>query len=295
MFGNLTSGFNVLKEIGKGLESIAKDPKYEDWLFVFGTIVAQDYKPVMRSFKPNPHQKEFRFYNFAPMYKGGTGQGSLKGSAFIAPKTYVSGIDFLTGNRHPGEGTPTEYYNQDFKALEPWLSSKGYTMVYDNWFMIDNILMTVEICLDHAMQAARESYYNSLNKPGNVSVPVGGDGKLSLLPYIPDLAQISLVSSAGMSVQQKALIFRKGGSIFLQDGLSTYDSVGETCKVHLLPGNKTEYQDCRDYKHEKITGDAAEVRQTTGLFPVLLVDFEEGLRGINYPHIAFFDPVMIPS
>ena len=72
----------------KGLEDIVAHPRYENWLFLFGTIVASEDLPAEDPF-------DYQFFNFAPLYKGydpSTSSGA--GKKFVVPKRYVSQIDF---------------------------------------------------------------------------------------------------------------------------------------------------------------------------------------------------------
>jgi len=81
-------------QILEGLEGIVADKRFENWLFLFGTVIASDALP-----KEDPF--DYQFYNFAPLYKGfdpATSRGI--GKNFIVPKRYVSDIDFLSPIRH---------------------------------------------------------------------------------------------------------------------------------------------------------------------------------------------------
>ena len=47
----------------KGLEAMVAQERFEDWLFVFGTVIASESLPTQ-----DPY--DYLFYNFAPIYKG---------------------------------------------------------------------------------------------------------------------------------------------------------------------------------------------------------------------------------
>jgi hypothetical protein len=66
--------FNTISEICEALDAIVSDEKYENWLFVFGTIIAAS---VDGATSPN----DYLFFNFAPIYQGGKG-----GIRMLAPK-----------------------------------------------------------------------------------------------------------------------------------------------------------------------------------------------------------------
>lgn len=98
----------------EGLASIVADARFENWLFLFGTVIAQS--------STQESGFDYQFYNFAPLYKGFDHKTSKGiGKKFIVPKRYVSNADFLTPMRdlnnrtmvlevleeadHPGEQT----------------------------------------------------------------------------------------------------------------------------------------------------------------------------------------------
>jgi len=205
-------GSNALRQISRGLEAIVRREIFADWLFVFGTIVAFTEKTNgRRNAAPT-----FEFLNFAPIYKGGAGVGAK----FIAPKYYISGIDFLSNGRlSPESMTPDPaesqvfYDNSLFRQIQSWLEDEeGYQMIFNSWFFVDDIAFSLEICLDHSQGVAKFFLDSKVNV-----VPSGGDGTAPK----PRGAQISLVSSAGMSITDTSLALLSGGTIFLQDGMYT--------------------------------------------------------------------------
>ncbi len=86
-------------QILMGLENIVAQERFEDWIFLFGTIVASDTLPT-----DDPY--DFLFYNFAPVYKGYNPEKmGFVGKRFLVPKRYVSSSDFLTPRRHLNESS----------------------------------------------------------------------------------------------------------------------------------------------------------------------------------------------
>lgn len=84
-------------QILQGMENLVAQKRFEDWIFLFGTIVASDDLPT-----DDPY--DFLFYNFAPVYKGyDPAKHSFEGKRFLVPKRYVSSSDFLTPQRHLNE------------------------------------------------------------------------------------------------------------------------------------------------------------------------------------------------
>eukprot|EP00536_Pseudo-nitzschia_multiseries_P011153 jgi/Psemu1/289524/fgenesh1_pg.365_\ len=116
-----------------GLQDIVEDKRFEDWLFLFGTVVATQTFALDQDTNTNtktpatatgtaPHAHhgndgdgdgsfEYLYYNFAPVYKGfdPTNESEQQkqqqhhhyalGKRFLVPKRYVSTSDFLTPTR----------------------------------------------------------------------------------------------------------------------------------------------------------------------------------------------------
>ena len=61
-------------------------------------------------------------------------------------------------------------------------------------------------------------------------IPVGGDGYLSRT-HLQSGADVSIITSAGMSIIDDNLVLVEGGSIFLIDGLSLEGDLLETCDI----------------------------------------------------------------
>ena len=213
--------FNAISEICEELENLVKDKKYEHWLFVFGTIIAASRNDLTVD-------DNFLFFNFAPILQGGP-----KGKRMLAPKEYVSSIDFLrppSANQSPSSTKANVTSSSSSSTAVPWafdvtdsdLSGKhhydfdlweelseyleierGYELVRRNFFAVENVRFTLEICLDHA---AGEAQRNFLKKGGGV--------RHDIHP-----ADVSLISSAGMQIIDKNLILKDGGVVYHQDGL----------------------------------------------------------------------------
>ena len=117
----------------EGLASIVADVRFENWLFLFGTVIA--------SSATQESGFDYQFYNFAPLYKGFDPKTSKGvGKKFIVPKRYVSNADFLTPMRdlnnrtmvlevleeadHPGEQTVFNPHANGIKKYHNELWSK---------------------------------------------------------------------------------------------------------------------------------------------------------------------------
>jgi len=199
--------------IGKELTSFVSDPKYNDFLFLFGTIIVD----TEDSSQGDDGLQEYQ--NFALLVEGGA-----EGARFLIPKRYVSIVDFLSGNRKSSivgdaflesdaTGDPL-YSNNIFLALKSKLEGEPYNLatIENNWFELYGIYFSIEVCLDHRFAVAM------LNSSPTL---LNGD---STKWRNPDLmkpqfqADISLVTSAGMNIKNDNVITKKGGNFFLQDG-----------------------------------------------------------------------------
>jgi len=91
----------------KGLEGIVAQKRFEDWLFLFGTVIASETLPT-----EDPY--DYLFYNFAPIYKGyDPAVMDHSGKRFLSPKRYVSSSDFLTPARHLNASIAKELVGED--------------------------------------------------------------------------------------------------------------------------------------------------------------------------------------
>ena len=222
----------------QGLENIAAQERFQDWLFVMGTVIASETLP-----KADPY--DYLFYNFAPVFKGYDPERTPHAPAkrFLVPKRYVSSSDFLTPRRHLdpsifkeliGEQLPehdnTVYNPHDFDRrrydYNTWdeykeeLNNLGYTMIEYDWFMVDGLSMTLEICLDHQMRTALNAYNGDMVAGRKTLIPSFSDDGLTYVHIPTYQAQVSIVSSAGMTVMPESLALTNSGTMFLQDGLS---------------------------------------------------------------------------
>ena len=118
-------GCSDICHILKGLESMVAQKRFDNWLFLFGTVIGSESEYIhehrfdffkvstldLKSLSliyiyqflelPVEDTFDYQFYNFAPMYKGFDPDTSKNvGKNFLVPKRYVSNLDFLTPIRH---------------------------------------------------------------------------------------------------------------------------------------------------------------------------------------------------
>lgn len=202
---------NVINLIGRKLEALVQDERFNDWLFVFGTVVAINDLAHLEG------QDQKLYYNFAPVYKGGAYR---KGNYKLATKVAISDIDFLKDPKNASEVpyvTGKNYDDGAWNSVRTWLKKvKGYDLVQNNWFTMDGLSFSLEVCLDHFNRQALKS---------------------ALTGYSKYPAQISLVTSAGMAPTENAYVLADKGYLFLQDGLGKANSYAVVRSERFLPVN----------------------------------------------------------
>jgi hypothetical protein len=218
------------------LENYVAQKRFKDWLFLFGTAIVAETLPIEDNW-------EYLFYNFGILLRGYDPDVSdYRGKRFLVPKRYVSSSDFLTPTRMLDKNGTVEIYQTssplDQTVLNPhnlmhklydremWhaykdeLETLGYTMIEYGWLMLDDITFSIEICLDHDLRTALTTYLADAADPKPTMIPYCRDGEDVKYVTIPrHQAQISLVSSAGMTVNPPSVALTKGGTIILQDGI----------------------------------------------------------------------------
>jgi hypothetical protein len=243
----------------QSLEQLVADAKYKDWLFLFGTIAASELLPKEDEF-------DYLFYNFAPVYKGyDPAVSSYHGKRFLVPKRYVSSSDFLSYDRHMHPSATKELLDQqhlqrdatvynpfDFQQKrynnEMWIHYKqelndlGYTMIEYDWLMLDGISMTIEICFDHYRRTALNTFLADVITGTTSLIPSSSNKGLEYVHIPPYQAQISLVSSAGMSIMQDSLTLTQNGTIFLQDGVNGDEKSKMKISTHQYNKGEVEFR-----------------------------------------------------
>ncbi|CAJ1963978.1 unnamed protein product [Cylindrotheca closterium] len=223
-------------QILKGLEEIVADKRFENWVFMFGSIIASETVADGGEFPT-------MFYNFAPLYLGYDPEKTdYHGKRFVVPKRYVSSSDFLTPVRNLNSSIYAEIGQHQLPQQETtvfiglmkkydnhmWLDFKGelgyigYKMIEYGWMMLDGLSLSVEMCLDHQMRISLNAYLADITTGQTTEIPSTsstGSG-VEYVPIPTYQAQIGLVSSAGMTVTTDSLALTDHGVIFLQDGLS---------------------------------------------------------------------------
>jgi hypothetical protein len=138
--------------------------------------------------------EEVLYYNFAPVYKGGTGHQHY----YTVTKRYISSADFLSRTSLPSPSDANLHLYADLSILMgETLAKRGSTLVDDNLIEIDGIRIGIEICLDHRIGAL----WNNLQKK-----------------HDSQLVDVQLITSAGMSIERGPNPVVPGGVVYLTDG-----------------------------------------------------------------------------
>lgn len=289
-------------QILSGLEQIVADVRFENWLFLFGTVIASE--ATSRHHQNHLHNKKHDVYvNFAPLYRGYNPKTSNGvGKNFIVPKRYVSTADFLTPLRdltnrsifellddandqisdpkvvpNPFEkGAKTKYGYEKWIKYKDELTSYGYNMIEYGWIVLDNITFSVEICLDHLVHRALQTYLADVVTGSQTLIPSLANDTISWVGIPKQQAQISLVSSAGMDVIVGSLVLANGGYIFLQDGV----------EGNLPPSIQYGQDQCTPYEYEFFGGSQSVKR--TSIISATDVTFEYEMN-FNYIDYNLYD------
>eukprot|EP00563_Minutocellus_polymorphus_P004070 CAMPEP_0181027120 /NCGR_PEP_ID=MMETSP1070-20121207/4001_1 /TAXON_ID=265543 /ORGANISM="Minutocellus polymorphus, Strain NH13" /LENGTH=237 /DNA_ID=CAMNT_0023104353 /DNA_START=150 /DNA_END=860 /DNA_ORIENTATION=+ len=124
---------------------------------------------------------------------------------------------------NPYEWKHTSYDNSMWAKYKDELRDLSYEMIEYGWFLIDGICFSVEICVDHVARRALTTYLANAASFSETYIPSaledGNGGGVRFVEIPTHQAQISLVSSAGMSVNVDSLALADNGTILLQDGL----------------------------------------------------------------------------
>jgi hypothetical protein len=148
-----------------------------------------------------------------------------------------------------------DFYDRDmWYRYKEELNDLGYTMIEYDWMILDNITFTIEVCLDHYVHTALKAYMadNVLGSPTRIPKNLETydhelkrqTGWIEYVPIPKHQAQLSLVSSSGMTANPESLALVNNGTLILQDGLSSkeggmeYASDCEQLSWHFTGGSE---------------------------------------------------------
>lgn len=170
-----------------GLQNLAADARWDDWIFEFGTIVGQ-----WTLEDPN---RPVQICNFALVQQGGVAAQGPDGARAIV-KELKSGVDFIAADANPGGLLVGEVEYQ--QGADPGPGSERQRASYDGAgiFELAGLTWAADICRDHLM------------------------GRLQYSPQLPGESevQVQLVPSCGADVAAAGIIAEPGGYVFNVDG-----------------------------------------------------------------------------
>jgi len=197
----------VLIRYSDRLREIVSDGVFEDYLFVFGTVIVAQALDGGDDVDDDRHRKNqtlsasrFLYFNLAPVLKGGSGGREHR---YLFQKRYISGADFLSGQASlpdPSDEDLHLYSDEPWEGMVETAAARGTRLVRDgNLIVVDGIRIGIEICLDHRMGVL----WNNLQT-------AGGNGG--------DLVDVQLIVSAGMAIERGPNPIVAGGVVYLADG-----------------------------------------------------------------------------
>ena len=213
----------LLIKLADKVRDMIFDDAFEDYLFVFGTVIAAE------SMNPKDSQKkpweveladanDVMYFNLAPVYRGGE-HSKESAKHHVVLKQYISNADFLSRTTlpNPSDFDMHAYAKVDqSKILSETLAKRNITVVTDNFLEIDGIKFGFEICLDHRMGAL----WNSLR-----------------VNHGSNLVDVQLITSAGMSIERGPNPVKPGGVVYLSDGEASSAACIRTDKAAIFDPN----------------------------------------------------------
>lgn len=201
---------------------VTSDTRFDDWLFVFGTVVAAS--PPHTRFSPANQSGRWGMYNFAPIVRGGPQddcENGMRGCGWLIFKSYQSTIDFLKFPESELEKDGDDVrYSQVLHADRYMPHRYAETpaelkeLLGDRWVVLDKhekridtdgLRIGVEICLDHRKRDLQ----------GQLDAEAKRDGLQHLVPL-----DMQLIVSAGLQMADGPILTRPGAPTFHVDGRS---------------------------------------------------------------------------
>ena len=174
IFESENETFNALDQIGRALDNIVQQERFQHWLFVFGTAVAVAEETLLEH-----RNAKTVYFNFAPVFRGfDPKKTSSTGMRLLVPKRYISTIDFLSDARFSSKSLIPNPFDHEYDNLYDnamWNNlrkrlaagvngtlvqskGRGFALVENAWFIMNGITFSLEICVDFAQGFAKESF-----------------------------------------------------------------------------------------------------------------------------------------
>ena len=196
-----------------GLRNLIRDPKWHNWLFVFGTYLSGWKRPN------TPDPDDMMVNNVSMVQRGGFGSDDTR-DVHCVTKEHKSSIDFID----KGEGVlERDVTYIDLAETGPGKEQAQSAIDGRGIFQLADVSYGVEICLDHLYRAEHDA------KTGKDTIT--DVRRLWHSPQLPGerAVQVHIVTACGMSICPRSVVAMSKGWIFDCDGLE------KTGKVDLRP------------------------------------------------------------
>ncbi len=270
----------------EGVQAMAGDLMFSNWLFVFGTIVGRSHPVVGPKGGPVEIYIDggIEAYNYCPVISGGwdvdgsNNAQARQAATHLVQKQYLSTggvtdfistvdnsstwsrINYLPATRSSGPGRETQRRGDDGGAI----------------FTVGGVTFGLEVCLDHSQ------------------------GRLKASPPLPGqpLVQIQLVPSCGMSINKSSVVAVNGGWVFNVDGWSRVKN------GRRIRGYHTDLQRVTEVAVSGATSPASSSFDKIKLVPASTPrrvalsespDFVQELYALGSGQLFVYDPVEIPA
>ena len=221
---------------------------FEDWLFLFGSIVGS----------LGPEHKD-SYYNVGVIVRGNSKKTWLQPKAFIAHFDFVEGANLAKDggisieevkktSKKEGEYT----FNGDINAIKAAFEDDKDTdtKVVTSAFETDGITFAVEMCLDHHIGLAK-GYQLGFCPVVNTQVGCDpgvtckdhtckrDDDQVSYNLRPPCKPRVQLIASAGMNIKEDSIAVQEDGYVFLTDG---YEGLDPSHPHHYFHSDALQYK-----------------------------------------------------
>eukprot|EP00397_Hematodinium_sp_SG-2012_P027649 GEMP01029064.1.p1 GENE.GEMP01029064.1~~GEMP01029064.1.p1 ORF type:complete len:472 (-),score=50.43 GEMP01029064.1:508-1923(-) len=180
--------------IPRKLAAIVRDPKYTDWMVVFGSVLTH---------QPTPSSDGKYEVSNASIIQLGNSDPSDHTRRRVVLKKYMSEVDFLLNpNKHQSFNISQVRHAQSVEELTEVPIPHGATDLGhvnidpDGLFVFHGITFGLEICLDHLVGRLKRKKRSSTS----------------------NLMQIQIVTSAGAHIKYDSVCVQSGGLVFICDG-----------------------------------------------------------------------------
>ncbi|MBA3681420.1 MAG: hypothetical protein H0W73_09680 [Bacteroidetes bacterium] len=224
---NLPNTYNKWGGLFGGLQQIAANNKYNDWVFVFGTAISASY-PTYKYTDGKyylDYTKVAEAYNTSLIQAGGSANTATN---YASTKHYISHIDFLTDYINYFNNISDPVKPLDPRSVQPSdiLGTTEGGAVFNLSSVKDvsgnPIKFGIEICLDHAQSGDNHNQFGRIKASNEtVKIQLVPSGGLNLLD-----GSISLVSGANVNAYA-----------FNCDGANSLPPLTSGCHTQIWNGN----------------------------------------------------------